>query len=253
MFVLLSPAKTFAKPPKVKPSLCTEPRLLGVSRPIVETALLMSDHERQRMLSLSPKLSIEARQHWQEFATGQGGLGRAAELYSGMVFRQLQAALFDEEQWRYAETHLAICSFVYGLLRPADLIRPYRMEGMVRLLDGVRVFDFWRDHLTPLLIAQVKHVGGTLVYLASEEMKQLFHWEQVTREVRVVTPTFLVRQEDGTLKQIVIYTKMARGIMAREIITRQLSDPACLHELIPHGFVYQDTDPATAQMIYVLD
>ena len=82
-------------------------------------------------------------------------------------------------------------------------------------------FDYWRDRLTPYLIEEVKRAGGTLLFLASDEMRGLFHWAEVERAVRVITPTFLVRQPTGRLKQIVVYTKMARGAMAGEVIRQR--------------------------------
>ena len=71
-------------------------------------------------------------------------------------------------------------SFVYGLLSPETAIRYDRMEGAVQLpdlFDG-RLFDYWRDRLTPYLIEEVKRAGGTLLFLASDEMRGLFHWAE---------------------------------------------------------------------------
>lgn len=256
MLVIISPAKTFAtrgKRPLPSAPYETEPRLVSLAQPIIETAMLMDDREMQRELMLSPKLSATARLDWNAFVSGEGRSGCAAELYSGMVFRQLGASQFTPEQWQYAEEHLCICSFVYGLLRPTDVIRPYRMEGTVRLASGQRIFDYWRDILTPRLIERGKLLGGTLIYLASEEMKQLFHWEQVEQALRVISPTFLVRQPSGVLRQIVIYTKMARGQMTRSILTDRITDPEVLQTLTPQGFAYHGVGDEAGQWIYTLE
>lgn len=98
-------------------------------------------------------------------------------------------------------------SFVYGLLRPSDLIRPLSYGGTAHIpgIGEGRIFDFWRDRLTPLFIEEVKRRGGTLLYLASDEMRQLFHWAEVEEGGAGDHLTnFLVRQPDGRLKQIVI-------------------------------------------------
>ena len=140
-----------------------------------------------------------------------------------------------------AGERLRMTSFVYGLLRPSDQIRPYRMEGGIHLPlcgEGERLFDYWRDRLTPLLIEEGKRQGGTLLYLASEEMRQLFHWAEVERQLRVLSPTFLTVQPDGRHKQIVIYTKMARGTLAGEVIRRGLTTEDEVKACSPEGFCF---------------
>ena len=112
--------------------------------------------------------------------------------YTGMVFKRIHPADFTPEDFSYAQKHLLISSFLYGLLRPLDLIRNYRMEGYVKLpeLGGVTVFDYWKPLLTDLFISEIKRSGGVLVNLASGEMKDLFDWKRVCQEVRVITPEF---------------------------------------------------------------
>lgn len=253
MYVLISPAKTFDL--KLRPKsdqLVTEPMFAPDSLPIVEAALMLDSATMARELSLSPKLVSEARGHWRRFVSGESICARSAELYSGMVFKKLGACTFSEADWAYAETHLGICSFVYGLLRPADGIRPYRMEGGLRLESGERIFDYWRDRLTPVLIERIQASGGTLAYLASEEMKQLFHWGEVEAAVRVIYPNFLTRQADGSLKQIVIYTKIARGLMARAILTSRLTRAEELQLLTPADFVYTPTESEGDSWTFIL-
>lgn len=255
MLTLISPAKTFDLKPRPLGAIepLTEPRLSAYIDPIVRTALLLDDRELGRELSLSPKLVAEARRHWRAFVEASSTPRPAIEAYSGMVFKKLLASTFTPDDWVWAQDHLAICSFVYGLLRPLDSIRPYRMEGTLRLEQGQSVFEYWRSILTPLIIEQAHTAGGTLAYLASEEMKQLFHWEQVEAEVRVVYPTFVVRQGDGHLKQIVIYTKMARGLMTRAIVQERIDTPEPLQALSPAGFAYREELSQGSQWLYVLE
>lgn len=253
MLAILSPAKTFArKPSGATPPSATEPTFVDASRPIVEAVLRMSDEELRRALALSPKLTGQARHDWQAWISGDAPRGRALEMYSGMVFKRINARGLSAEAWSYAEGHLLICSFVYGLLRPADIIAPYRMEGTMVLESGATVFAYWRPLLTRRLIDATLERGGVLVYLASEEMKQLFDWAEVERAVRVITPTFLTRQPDGSAKQIVIYTKMARGEMARAILEGQLQEPEALQRLTPADFVYDSRQSTTDEWVYVL-
>ena len=103
---------------------------------------------------------------------------------------------FTADDFRYAQEHLRITSFLYGLLRPLDGIRPYRLEGDVRLPEkgGITMFDYWKPLLTDYFIEEIKKRGGILVNLASGEMKDLFDWKRVESEVRVITPDLSVER-----------------------------------------------------------
>lgn len=256
MLTLLSPAKTFASASKLPqiPTELSEPLLIKQSRPIVSEALSMKAEELGRALHISPKLALEAHRHWQNFVDPSISGAAAALMYSGMVFRKLGAKTFDREQWEYACECLRFTSFVYGLLRPNDEIKPYRMEGNVWLeRERKSVFEYWRDDLTRMLIDEVQQRGGVLCFLASEEMKQLFHWRAVEEAVQVISPTFLTRQPDGSTKQIVIYTKMARGLMARSIILSRIEDPEALRHLSPEGFLYSPDHSSQSELVYLMD
>lgn len=241
MLILLSPAKTFAKSPKVPSFLQPTPSAFEAEgRQLVAASLELTSAELKKQLLLTAKTLPEAEQRLRTFFDEGTPEAPALLSYSGMVFKKLQATTFTEDDWRYAQDHLRMTSFVYGLLRPLDSIRPYRMEGTARLpqLDGARVFDFWRERLTEPLLAAAKAAGGTLLNLASDEMKHLFHWERLEAELQVLTPTFLTRQADGSLRQTVIYTKMARGEMAGAVLRQRLTSPEALQALEPAGFRY---------------
>ena len=241
MLILISPAKTFSSKAKLSERFpASSPRFLEEAHEIIGASLSLSQEELGRMLSLSPKLSKEVY-HTQRTFFDDGVKELQAPLnYSGMVYRKLSAGTLSAEEWAYAEDHLRMTSFVYGLLRPSDLIRPYRMEGTAHIpgIGEGRIFDFWRDRLTPLFIEEVKRQGGTLLYLASEEMRQLFHWAEVERQLRVLSPTFLTVQPDGRHKQIVVYTKMARGTLTSEVIRRGLTTEDEVKACRPEGFSF---------------
>ena len=241
MLILISPAKTFAKQVKCAHRLpATIPVFVTEARQLVASSLELSSQTLKKELLLTAKTLPEAQRNLATFFDEGTPEEQALLNYSGMVYKKLGAGSLTEEDWRYAVDHLRMTSFVYGLLRPTDLIRPYRMEGTARLpmLEGERVFDFWRDRLTKPFIEAIQATGGKLLYLASDEMRGLFHWEEVERSVEVITPTFLTRQRDGSLRQTVIYTKMARGEMAREVLRQRITQPEELQRLTPAGFLY---------------
>lgn len=172
-------------------------------------------------LMIAPSLATEVHQVYQDFA--QAPKTPALMAYDGIVFKYLSPETMSPEDLARAQGQLRICSFVYGLLRPSDAIRAYRMEGHIRLgaTEGQTIFHYWRGLLTDTLIEEVERQGGTLLFLASEEMKQLFDWKKVQKSVRVLQPIFKVNK-NGKVKQIVVYTKMMRGQMCRHAIVHKM-------------------------------
>lgn len=244
MIVLISPAKTYRKEDRL-PSVIFEPTQAAFQKTAVEiarAALGMDRAELERYLGASPKVFKDGISRLRHLVDGSAREMPAALYFDGMVYKKLAADLFSPEDWAFAKEHLRMTSFVYGLLRPTDLLRPYRMEGNAVLPEPFgRLFDYWRDRLTPMLIKEAKDAGGVICYLASEEMKQLYHWEEVEASCRVIYPSFLTHSAStGKERQLVIYTKMARGEMARQIITEQITDPEQLKGFCPADYHFQE-------------
>lgn len=256
MLLLISPAKTFTQRKRLAAHFThTRARFQSEAERIIAQSLRLSAEELGRALGLSPKLSEEVYRRQRSFFDEGTPEQQALLSYSGMVYRKLDAPTLSAGEWHYATEHLLMTSFAYGLLRPSDLIRPYRMEGTVRLpeIGEGRLFDYWRDLLTPVLIERGQACGGTLLFLASDEMRGLFHWEEVRRALRVITPSFYVRRPDGGLKQIVVYTKMARGTMAGTLLRQPTEDLAAVQALQPEGFVYSPAESTADEWVYVLE
>lgn len=160
--------------------------------------------------------------------------------YNGQAYKYLRADDFSADDFTFAQHHLLITSFLYGLLRPLDRIHPYRLEGSVRLraAGSQTLFDYWKPRLTDLLIRRVKADDGVLVHLATEEFQHLFDWKRVCRELTVVQPLFYV-QRAGLLRVLSVHAKSCRGAMARHILRHRLTAPDALATFSLNGFEYQ--------------
>lgn len=172
--------------------------------------------------------------------------------YHGQAYKHLKAETLDADTLRHAQSHLWVMSFLYGLLRPLDDIRPYRMEGHVELpsAGGSTLFDYWKPRLTQVLIDSVKADDGVLVHLATEEFQRLVDWQRVKREVRVVQPMFLVRKGD-TLKVQAVWAKTCRGAMTRMILQERLSDPEELAAFHYEGFTFSPSSSEQDQPCFI--
>ena len=132
------------------------------------------------------------------------------------------------------------------------MIRPYRLEGDVVLpeLGNQTMFSYWRSRLTDTFIQDIKQVGGILCTLASDEMKSLFDWKRVEKEVRVVTPEFHV-WKNGKLATVVIYTKMSRGEMTRFILKNRIENPEDLKEFSWEGFEFDEALSDERRFVFI--
>ena len=242
MLVLLSCAKTMSAVSKVKVPLTTSPRF---QKEAAEIALQMSQFsvdELERLLRVNAKIAVENYKRYQAFHAEATPELPALLAYTGIVFKRLNPKDFSVEDFEYAQEHLRLTSFCYGLLRPLDVIRPYRLEGDVVLteLGNQTMFSYWQSRLTDVFIQDIRQAGGILCNLASDEMKSLFDWKRVEKEGHVITPEFQV-WKNGKLASIVIYIKMSRGEMTRFILKNRIENPEDLKSFSWEGFEFNES------------
>ena len=251
MMTFISCAKTMTDHSKVEVPTTGTPQFQAEA---IQHALDMSRfsaEELERLLRVNSKIAAENYLRFQDFCSEANKALPALLAYTGIVFKRICPQDFTAEDFQYVQDHLRITSFLYGLLRPLDLIKNYRLEGDVRLPEheGISMFDYWKPILTDEFIKSIKAQGGTLVNLASNEMKDLFDWKRIEQQVRVITPEFQVWKK-GKLTTVVIYTKMCRGEMARYIIKNRIEKPEELKSFNWEGFCF-DAEHSTESQIYL--
>lgn len=206
-----------------------------------------------RMLRINSKLAAENYFRFQNFFSEDNKGLPAILSYTGMVFKRLSVNDFSDDDFEYAQEHLLITSFLYGLLRPLDIIKNYRLEGDVKLPDrgGNTMFDFWKPLLTDFFISEIKKHGGILINLASSEMKDLFDWKRVCREVKVITPDFQV-YKNGKLSTVVVYAKMCRGEMTRFLLKNRIEEPEQMKSFEWEGFCYNEQESTEDHLVFTM-
>lgn len=236
MQILLANAKIMFDKAERKP--LSTPLFQSTANSLAAEMAMMDVEELARQLDCSPKIAAENWKRYQDFAVAEKLPAILA--YNGQAYKHLRAKTLSDEALAFAEEHLWITCFLYGLLRPMDGIVPYRMEHCVTLeaTGDKPVNQFWRDKLTDVLIGSVKADDGILIHLSTEEYEHLFDWKRVCQEVRVIHPLFYVRQRDGRLKMQAVWAKSCRGAMVRYIANNQLVSPTELTTFSYEGFEY---------------
>jgi len=243
MLVLLSCAKTMGRIVNKNTPKGTTPLFVDNAADIITQISQFDIDELERILRVNPKIALDNYNRYQEYHSPENKSLQALLSYTGIVFKRVNPKDFTEDDLLYAQDHLLLTSFAYGLLRPLDMIKHYRLEGDVRLPEfgDITLFEYWRSKLTPLFIRLIKEQGGILINLASGEMKHLFNWKEVERSVKVITPDFKV-WKNGHYKSIVIYTKMCRGEMTRLILKNRITDPELLKSFEWEGFSFNPVE-----------
>jgi cytoplasmic iron level regulating protein YaaA (DUF328/UPF0246 family) len=249
MQILIACAKIMTGSAPRKIPFTTEPTFQLQANENAMQMISYSVEELMDMLHVNRDIAVDNWKRFQVFHTNEDRQP-AVFSYDGMVFQRLAPESFSDDELMYANRHLFISSFMYGLLRPLDMISKYRLEGNVILPNygGKSMFDFWKPMLTDWFIHDIKDDGGILVNLASDEMRNLFDWKRVRQEVRIVTPEFKV-EKNGRLKTIVIYTKMCRGAMTRYILKNHITDIEQLKGFKYEGF---QLDPSSGEWTFTL-
>ncbi|NIC08000.1 peroxide stress protein YaaA [Billgrantia bachuensis] len=246
MLSVISPAKTLDFETPATTAIHSQPDFLTHSQRLITILRDYSPQQLSALMGISDKLAgLNAARfaEWRPPFTPDNAKP-AAQAFQGDVYMGLEAATFSDDDNAFAQRHLRILSGLYGLLRPLDLIQPYRLEMGTRLPNpaGKDLYAFWQDSLTEALDRAIAESGSkVLVNLASNEYFKAVDAKRL--DARVITPIFK-DEKNGTYKIISFYAKKARGLMAAWMIQQRLDDPERLKEFDVAGYSF---DPAMSE------
>ncbi len=240
MIALLSPSKTLNDKNVAEVNTYSLPEFLDDSNQLVEILKEYSPKKLSKLMNINSKLSnlnVERYMQWTDKFTPENA-SPALLTFQGEVYNGLKAEELDANALEYAQDHVRILSGLYGILRPLDLIKPYRLEMGTSLKNsrGKDLYDFWGDRLTITLKKELEqHKEKVLVNLASYEYFKAIDKERLG--VRVLNCQFK-EERDGTFKFITIYGKKARGLMTRFIIDNKIDKPEDLKAFDLDNYYY---------------
>lgn len=227
MLSVISPAKTLDFETPSTTEQVSQPDFLKQSKALITILRDYSPQQISELMGISDKLAGLNAARFEEWRPPftLSNAKPAAQAFQGDVYTGLQAENFTEAENRYAQSHLRILSGLYGLLRPLDLIQPYRLEMGTKLPNsaGKDLYAYWKPTLTPALNEAIAESGSNvLVNLASNEYFKAVDTKQLN--ARIITPVFK-DEKNGTFKIISFYAKKARGLMSAWMIQQQVNEP----------------------------
>ncbi len=238
MIALLSPAKTLDFDTPAPTKTATQPIMLDDSAELVEALRKMTAPKLGKLMGVSDKLARLNRERYQQwerpFTTSNAK--QALFAFKGDVYRGLEAHEMSAADLKFAQQHLRILSGLYGVLRPLDLMQPYRLEMGTRFQNqrGKDLYAFWGGSITDAINKQLRATkSGAVANLASVEYFKSIETNGLDGDL--VTPDFL-DAKNGKYKVISFYAKRARGIMASWIIQNRVTEPAQLKRFAASGY-----------------
>ncbi|SNY98626.1 peroxide stress protein YaaA [Halomonas sp. hl-4] len=246
MLSVISPAKTLDFETPSTTQDVSQPNFLADSQALIDILRDYSPQQISDLMGISDKLAgLNAARfaEWQPPFSLENAKP-AAQAFQGDVYTGLEADTFSDSENRFAQQHLRILSGLYGLLRPLDLIQPYRLEMGTKLANsaGKDLYAYWKPTLTKALDAAIAESGSkVLVNLASNEYFKAVDAKKL--DARIITPVFK-DEKNGTFKIISFYAKKARGLMSAWIIRQNINDPEALKAFDVAGYRF---DAAASQ------
>ena len=251
MIAVISPAKTLDFDSPV-PYETTQPRLKKYANELISVLKTKDVEEVQELMSLSEKLAILNVERYHHFRKAHTQHNSKAALFAfkGDVYVGMDAETMKESSVKFAQQHLRILSGLYGLLKPLDMIQPYRLEMGTKLAHAeyTNLYQYWGDTIVKLLLKDLKEQGDkTIVNLASQEYFKAV--DRKSLKADVIDVEFLDYHK-GEFKIISFFAKKARGMMARFLMDNEINSIEGLQEFHSEGYLFDPKRSSEKSLVF---
>jgi cytoplasmic iron level regulating protein YaaA (DUF328/UPF0246 family) len=252
MLLLLSPAKNLDFSPSPIDLSASKPRLTADIAALARVTKKLKRSQIAKLMHLSDNLAELNYQRFQAFDPALEGpdVLPGVLAFNGDVYQGLRAREFSADDLAWAQDHVRILSGLYGILRPLDVIAPYRLEMGTRLKTrrGESLYAFWGDRLAKALNGDLKDQSTPVVLnLASSEYFSAISTKAL--KARVITAVFK-EIKDGEARGLSFYAKRARGAMARFCIENRIDDPEAIKAFDVDGYRFDAANSKTDTWVF---
>lgn len=249
MLILISPAKTLDySTPNFTES--TQPDFQTDTRALVRIMKKKSAKEIGELMHISENLAELNDERFKNFQNDftEVNSKQAILAFKGDVYTKIDVDEYSKEDFEFAQEHLRILSGLYGLLKPLDLIQPYRLEMGIKLENkkGKNLYEFWDKKISKAINAASN--GNTIINLASQEYFKAVHLKSL--KSRVITIDFK-EYKDDSYKIVGFFAKQARGMMSNFAIKNRIIDPEQLKTFSESGYEYSEKLSSDNNWIFV--
>ena len=237
MLIVLSPAKSLDFSTNFKCTTTTKPIFQNETSLLIDNLKKLTIDNLQELMSISEKLG---ELNYQRFHNFKKNPERQALLaFDGDVYDGIDKKNYDEKDFNFAQKHVVILSGLYGILRPLDSIKPYRLEMGTNFKDIKffikNLYEFWEDKIAQEMN---KNPAKIIVNLASQEYFSAINSSQINKKIIEIV---FQEKKNGILKTIGINSKKARGLITNFVIKNKISDPLNLQEFCEENYRFNPT------------
>ena len=241
LVTIISPAKKLDYSPVEKNIDSTIPSLLEHSNELIKDLKSLNPQEVSSLMSLSDKLGALNYERFQEWKTPftKSNSKQAILAFKGDVYQGLDAESLSETELIWAQKHVRILSGLYGILKPMDLMQPYRLEMGTKFATkrGQNLYDFWSSIITEELNKNFSSDNTNLLNLASNEYFKSINVSEL--KANVISPVFMDKK-NGKYKIISFFAKKARGLMTRYVIKNRIEDITDIQNFDEGGYFFSE-------------
>ncbi|MCJ2375873.1 peroxide stress protein YaaA [Vibrio sp. ZSDZ34] len=252
MLIVVSPAKTLDYESPLATERFTQPELIEHSAQLIDECRKLTPADVSALMKVSDKiagLNVARFEQWSETFTTENAR-QAILAFKGDVYTGLDAQTMSEDDFDFAQQHLRMLSGLYGLLKPLDLMQPYRLEMGTKLANsrGPNLYHFWGDIITNKLNEALNAQGdNVLINLASNEYFKSVKTKQF--DGQIITPVFK-DCKNGQYKVISFYAKKARGMMARYILDNKVGSIEALIRFDTAGYYFVEEESTATELVF---
>ena len=252
MLIVVSPAKTLDYESPLATEKHTQPDFISQASQLITVCKKLKPSDIASLMKVSDKiasLNVARFAQWQKTFTTDNSR-QAILAFKGDVYAGLEAESFSDVDFDYAQQHFRMLSGLYGLLKPLDLMQPYRLEMGTKLENkkGSNLYHFWGESITKKINKDMKDNGDELlVNLASNEYFKAVKPKLV--KGTVITPVFK-DCKNGQYKVISFFAKKARGMMAKYLIKNQIKTVEALKEFDVAGYYFAAEESTATELVF---
>ena len=231
----------------------TIPFYLKQADTIAQAVKSMGCENMKKRMKISDKLADANYQRFLDYRTDNSNSGKPAiYFYSGHIYQGFQVSELNKEDIEFAQQHLRIFSGLYGILKPLDLIQPYRMEMYYQIypLDNIVLKDYWEMQVKETALEDIERHERTVINLSSKEYSQII--EPLRSNVNWIDVHFkdLV---NGEYKFVILHGKKARGMMASYIMRNKINDIEGIKSFDEGGYYYSEETSDESNLVFLRD
>lgn len=256
MIILLSPAKTLDYETKIKGPSFSSPYFLSKSKNLIKNLKNKKPEEISNLMNISEKLALlnsDRYKSWKGSRKESPSSKQAIFVFKGDVYQGLNIEEFKKKDLDYSQNHLRLLSGLYGVLRPLDIIEPYRLEmgTKLKISNTKNLYEFWSDDIANQILKDLELIkSNTILNLASNEYFNSV--KSLEKSANIISPAFKDLSK-GKYKIISFYAKKARGLMASWILRNKIQKEEDLVNFNIGGYYFSETESSKNVPVFLRD